>query len=88
VFNILNAELNPICHLLALLGAHHIFHVSGLRVKRLRKVSTTETLTYIDETNKTLPIPVAARSKAWVCSRSLAGIVGSISARGMDVCLF
>ena len=32
--NPLNAELNPICHLLALLGAHHIFHVSGLRVKR------------------------------------------------------
>jgi len=31
-FNPLNAELNPICHLLALLGAHHIFHVSGLRV--------------------------------------------------------
>jgi hypothetical protein len=25
-------ELNPICHLLALLGAHHIFHVSRLRV--------------------------------------------------------
>jgi len=32
VFNPLNAELNPICHLLALLGAHHVFHVSGLRV--------------------------------------------------------
>jgi hypothetical protein len=31
--NLSNAELNPICHLLALLGAHHIFHVSGLRVK-------------------------------------------------------
>ena len=31
--NPLNAELNPICHLLALLGAHRIFHVSGLRVK-------------------------------------------------------
>jgi len=28
-----NAELNPICHLLALFGAHHIFHISGLRVK-------------------------------------------------------
>jgi hypothetical protein len=26
-------ELNPICHLLALLGAHHIFQVGGLRVK-------------------------------------------------------
>ena len=31
--NPLNAELNPICHLLVLLGAHHIFHVRGLRVK-------------------------------------------------------
>jgi len=31
-FNPLNAKLNPICHLLALLGAHHIFHVSVLRV--------------------------------------------------------
>jgi hypothetical protein len=28
----LNAELNPICHLLAFLGAHHIFHVSRIRV--------------------------------------------------------
>jgi len=27
VFNPLNAKLNPICHLLALLGAHHILHV-------------------------------------------------------------
>jgi hypothetical protein len=31
-FNPLNAELNPICHLLALLG-HHILHVSRIRVK-------------------------------------------------------
>ena len=29
----LNAELNPLCHLLALLGAHHILHVSRIRVK-------------------------------------------------------
>ena len=28
----LNAELNPICHLLLLLGAHHILHVSRVRV--------------------------------------------------------
>ena len=27
-FNHLNVKLNPICHLLALLGAHHILHVS------------------------------------------------------------
>ena len=30
--NTFNAELNPICHLLALLGAHHILHVSRVRV--------------------------------------------------------
>ena len=33
IINALNAELNPTCHLLELLGAHHIFHVRGLRVK-------------------------------------------------------
>jgi len=30
-----NAELNPICYLLALLGAHHFLHVSRVRVKSL-----------------------------------------------------
>ena len=29
----LNAELNPICHFILLLGAHHILHVSRIRVK-------------------------------------------------------
>jgi hypothetical protein len=31
--NTLNAELNPICHLLALLQAHPILHVIRIRVK-------------------------------------------------------
>ena len=31
------------------------------------------------------PIPVAARSKAWVCGRSLAGVAGANPASGMDV---
>jgi hypothetical protein len=30
-FNPLNAELNPICHLLALVRAHPIFHVNRIR---------------------------------------------------------
>jgi len=30
--NPLNAELNPICHMLALLGAQPILHVSRIRV--------------------------------------------------------
>jgi hypothetical protein len=34
-FNPFNAELNPICHLLALLGAHHILHVSWIRVTHI-----------------------------------------------------
>ena len=33
--NPLNPELNPICYLLALLGAHHFLHVSRIRVKLL-----------------------------------------------------
>jgi len=33
--NPLNAELNPICYLLALLGADHFLHVSRIRVKSL-----------------------------------------------------
>jgi hypothetical protein len=41
-FNPLNADLNIICHLLALLEAHPIFHVSRIRVnytRAVRKVS-------------------------------------------------
>ena len=34
-FKPLNPELNPICYLLALLGAHHFLHVSKIRVKLL-----------------------------------------------------
>ena len=34
IINLLNAELNLICHLLTLLGAHHILHVSRIRVKQ------------------------------------------------------
>jgi len=35
MFNRLNADLNPICHLLALL-AHHHFHVGGSRVNIIK----------------------------------------------------
>ena len=37
---------------------------------------------------QTVPFPVVAPSKALVCGRSLAGIAGSNSGRGMDACLF
>ena len=35
ILNPLKPELNPICYLLALLGAHHFLHVSRIRVKLL-----------------------------------------------------
>jgi hypothetical protein len=35
-FNPLNVELNPICHLLALLGAHPNLHISRIRVNIFR----------------------------------------------------
>ena len=43
--NPLNAQLNPIYHLLALLGAHLILHVSRIRVKSpiIRNYSTSST---------------------------------------------
>jgi len=33
--NPLSPKLNPICYLLALLGAHHFLHLSRIRVKLL-----------------------------------------------------
>ena len=33
-------------------------------------------------------MPVALRSKAWVCVLSVAGVTGSKPAGGMDVCFF
>jgi hypothetical protein len=40
--NPLNAQLNPICHLSALLGAHIILHVSRIRVNWLAFITETE----------------------------------------------
>ena len=39
VFNPLNAELNPIRHLLALVGGRHIVHVRRIRVNKLTLAS-------------------------------------------------
>jgi len=45
-FKGLNAELNPICHLLALLGAHHILHVIRIRVKLMRDDAVKAVIVY------------------------------------------
>jgi hypothetical protein len=44
-FNIikhLNAELNPICHLLALFGANYILHVSRIGVYLVPNLTATQ----------------------------------------------
>jgi hypothetical protein len=35
MINPINAGLNSICHLMALLGAHHILYFSGVRVNKV-----------------------------------------------------
>ena len=77
-FNPLNAELNPICYLLALLGAHHFLHVSRIRVKSL---TLRLLMSYIYEA------PIHDLSRGAACSRSPAEIVGSNPTGGMDICL-
>jgi hypothetical protein len=43
----LNAELNPIRHLLALVGARHIVHVSRIRVKKVCSNRSTDLICLI-----------------------------------------
>ena len=49
IINPLNAELNPICYLLALLGAHHILHVSGVRVNHVYAVFDVQVTMHRDK---------------------------------------
>jgi hypothetical protein len=46
LFYTLRAKLNPICHLLALLGAHHILHVSRTRIKGFDVVQVRSLLSW------------------------------------------
>jgi hypothetical protein len=52
-----------------------------------RRVRPSRSGTQLRVLIKTVPIPVAARSKTWVAGRALAGIVGSNPTGGMDGCL-
>jgi hypothetical protein len=60
--NPLNAKLNTICHLLALLGAHHILHVSRTRVNCVQKENCTFVVPYITQVSK---------EKIWIFQVSL-----------------
>jgi hypothetical protein len=49
--NHLNAELNPICHLLVLLRAHLILHVSRIRVKHVTSVAVDDSYVHPQASN-------------------------------------
>ena len=59
-----NAELNPICQLLALLGAHHILHVSRVRVNVWKILGT---ITIIFSRTRSVDLCVCACVRACVC---------------------
>jgi hypothetical protein len=71
LFSPFNAELNPICHLLALLGAHHIFHVNRLRVKTRQATtvsfSVCQPIPNLSHDPHTLPLQ-AAHLQQWLLS--------------------
>jgi hypothetical protein len=56
--NPLNAELNPICYLLVLLGAHHFLHVSRIRVNVQYEISPLTTF-YTFDLILAIPLPNA-----------------------------
>ena len=62
-FNPLNADLNPICHLLVLLGAHHILHISRIRVNIV--VAAYPAFVYVvSRAGRQVPLPPCTRKNA------------------------
>jgi hypothetical protein len=65
----LNAELNPISHLLALLGAHPILHVSRIRVNAPMKTVALRITLY-----KMLSVsPFSLKPRLWISTIKRAG---------------
>ena len=51
IFNSLNAQLNSICHSLALLGAHPTLHISRIRFNILKKRGLFQRVPWIEFQN-------------------------------------
>jgi len=60
--NSLKADLNPIRHLLALLGAHHILHVSRIRVDLNTMIYTHKFIINCSEYAQYLPFKDPVKS--------------------------
>jgi hypothetical protein len=86
LFNPLSPELNPICYLLALL-AHHILHISRIRVKSLTLKLLMSYIYGAPILDVSRSHTMTQRSKRAATGRSLAEIVCSNPTGGMDICL-
>jgi len=54
--NSINAELNAICYLLALLGAHRILHFSRIRIKDSKREHFVSYLQITTKTKRTITV--------------------------------
>ena len=86
VFLRLPHELFPALHkYLPIPFSHHRISTMGYNIRGGRNTNLNKLdMIFITVSQ---PIPVAARSTAWVCNRSLVGIAVSNPAGKMDVCL-
>jgi len=64
--NRLNTELNPMCYLLALFGAHHILHISRIKVKTASCLYRVELRTVRMPVGSTATI-TTIRSRDFLC---------------------
>jgi len=63
--------------------SHWVLLNNAYNSKECSYAAATQILTKL---NVHLPVTVAARSKAWACGRSLAGIASSNPTGGVDAC--
>ena len=91
----LTAELGPFCHQhfekcqhLSKIVCEDITHVQNEVANHINKPDIKILIHYCRFYIGCVPVPVAARSKALVCGRSPAEIVGSNPTGSMDVCMF
>jgi hypothetical protein len=75
------------CRLARTVYGRQQFELAKIHLRNIRYFSTAILLYCFPKVRHWWPIPVAARSKAWVCGHSLAGVVGSNPAGNMDVSL-
>jgi hypothetical protein len=83
--NPLNAELNPICHLLALLVAHLILHISRIRVNIVYIKFLLQSLKSLILCNVALDLYAYDWNKHFLVIQSVSGgIVNILGSGSMD----